>query len=218
MDPTPSTSAPVDHQRSECLLRQAQGGDQRALSDLLQRYGDRVIRMARIRMGRQLSSKIEPEDIAQMTLQRAWQSLGQFDPRQARHLIDWLAVIAENCIRDEVKRWNADKRSVKNEVTLEVLKPQDGSSTSIPLSANDGTPSQYASVQERREIYDRCLSELPERYREIVLLRQYADMSWDEIAVKLNSPSAKAAVQMHIRAMDALRLKLETAGFEPPSR
>lgn len=198
----------VDVNHTELLLRRAQDGNRAALSELFERYRPRVMRIARVRIGSRLGSKIDPEDIVQETLEKAWMKLADFDARDASKFIDWLARIAENQIRDEVRKWGTQGRDIHKEVEMGEL----------PLAAPISTPSQKLSVREQEAIYDRCLSELPEHYREVVLLRQYADMSWDQVAAQIGSPNAKAAVQLYSRAMSSLEEKLETHGFKVPTR
>src|SRR6185295_15608464 len=84
----------------ETLLRSAQAGNGQALADLFEAYQDRILRIARVRIGSRLATKVDPEDILQLSLVNAWRQLGTFDAGQAHRLIDWFAVIAENCIRD----------------------------------------------------------------------------------------------------------------------
>jgi RNA polymerase sigma-70 factor (ECF subfamily) len=210
MDAPTRFDSPVDHGHTAALLMRVQQGDERALDDLLRRYRDRVLRIARIRTGPELARRVEPDDIVQATFERAWKSFHTFDSREPSRLIDWLAVLAENSIRDQARRWNAEMRDPAKEE-----RPQhsdDGSWTALPIAAGGATPSQHAVARETAAIYDRCLSELPVHQREVVLLRQFADMTWAETAERIGSPSAKAAVQLHLRALEALRLKLANAG------
>lgn len=209
---------PASQPESEALIRRAQLGDRDAFDALFDQYRERVIRCARVRISPKIAKKVDPEDIAQETLRIAWQHLGSFDARNAPRLIDWLAHIAENCIRDEVKRLTNGKRDIDLEVPMRASRARGAGSTWLPISGGSGTPSQIVSAQQQQEIYDECLSELREHYREVILLRQYADLSWNEIAQRIGSPSAKAAVQLHGRAMAALEELLLANGFgQPPA-
>lgn len=206
------------HGDTEALLRRAQAGDHAALGVLFERYRDRILRSAQVRIGPRLAGKVVAEDIVQETLRVAWENLGSFDARSAPRLIDWLSRIAQNCIRDEVKRWSSEKRDAAREVRMRVVGPDGGPSTFLPIPDDGGTPSQVASAQEQKQIYDECLTQLREHYREVILLKQYADMSWDDIAKHIGSPNAKAAVQLHSRAMEDLESRLRRSGFAlPPS-
>ncbi len=211
---------PASQRDVEALLSRAQSGDHAAFNELFDRYRERIIRSARVRIGPKLANKVDPEDIAQETLRVAWEHLRSFDARNAPRLIDWLANIARNCIRDEVKRWSSEKRDVDLEVSMRSPRQGDAASTWLPIAGGSGTPSQIVSAEQQKEIYDECLSELREHYQDVILLKQYADMSWDEIAQRIGSPNAKAAVQLHSRAMAALEALLKANGFDliPPPR
>lgn len=213
-DPRPSSV--IDIRTTEILLRRAQAGDQTALSDLFQRYEDRILRFARAKVGPKLSAKVEIEDILQEVRLRAWKDIGSFDPRHAPRLICWLGEITKNCIQDEVKKWSAQKRDARREVAVEDMRPGGDGSGSIPIASMEATPSQNGSAQELAEIYDRCVHSLSERHREVVLLKHYADMSWEDISARIGTPNAKAAFQLHSRAMEALTEKLRQEGFSLP--
>lgn len=213
-----SFRVPVDHAQTAALLQRVSQGDRHALDDLLRRYRDRVLRIARVRLGLRLSERVEPDDIVQSTLERAWKSFDQFDSREPARLIDWLAVLAENCVRDEARKWQAERRDPGREVGQRDGPDEEGTSVLASLAGRAATPSQEAIARETAEIFDRCVSELPPQQREVVLLRQFADMSWAQVAAGLGSPTAKAAVQLHLRAVETLRAKLEAAGVEPPPR
>lgn len=218
MDAETNFCAPVDHAHTARLLLLVEAGDRQALDDLLRRYRDRVLRIARVRLGIRLARRVEADDIVQSTLERAWKSFDQFDSRDPARLIDWLAVLAENCVRDEARRWSAQRRDSRREIGQADSGLEDGASALAIVSGREATPSQEVIAHEAAEIFDRCISELPVRQREVILLRQFADMTWAQVAADLGSPSAKAAVQLHLRALEALRLKLEAAGVEPPPR
>lgn len=217
MQPDPRPSSVLDVRTTEVLLRRAQDGDSEALTDLFNRYEDRIVRFAQTRVGPKLAARVQIDDILQEVRLRAWQHLGTFDPRQAPRLICWLGTITENCIRDEIKRGRAQMRDADREVALEDMRGPGDASGSIPIASLEATPSQHGAAHELADIYDRCVHELSDRHREVVLLRQYADMSWEEIAARIAAPNAKAAFQLHSRAMEALESMLRQEGLSLPS-
>lgn len=214
-DPRPSSV--VDIRTTEVLLRRAQAGDTLALADLFERYQDRILRYAKAKVGPRLAAKVQIEDIVQEVRLRAWKELQTFDPRQTPRLICWLGAIATNCIRDELNRLKPEMRNPDREVPIESLRTGTEDGGPIPIASLDPTPSQYASAQELADIYDRCVHSLSDRRREVVLLKDYADMSWQDIADRIGSPSANAAFGLYSRAMDDLKEKLRLEGFPLPS-
>ena len=58
----------------------------------------------------------------------------------------------------------------------------------------------------------RILERLPEEYRELILLRNYAGASWESVAEETGRPSAAAARMMHARALVELGKLVRAAG------
>ena len=50
-----------------------------------------------------------------------------------------------------------------------------------------------------------AVSQLPDHYREVVFLRDYAKADWEEIRKTLDKPSVPAAKQLHQRAWIEIR-------------
>ncbi|NOT30020.1 MAG: RNA polymerase sigma factor [Planctomycetes bacterium] len=199
----------ADFSPSLVLLNRAQTGDRAALNELLERYYDRVYRIVRIRMGAKVRGAMESCDLVQNTLKKAAEKLGSFQPRGHSSLINWLAAIAENQIRDAADRIKKQER----EVPIDDLAHQ-GSQSALGLAPPDGGPSPSSMVAnaELREIYDACVESLPDRYRELILLRDYSATPWEDIARTLGIPGPHAAQEMYRRAQiklaGLLRLRL----------
>ena len=70
----------VDHKTQE-LVAQAKDGNEAALNQLYTVYAERVRWMVRLRMGRELRSKLESMDLVQNTLIHALRDLGKFTYR-----------------------------------------------------------------------------------------------------------------------------------------
>lgn len=187
------------------LLRRAQEGDSRALDDLIRRYEERVRRVVRIRMGAQLRGAMESCDLVQETLRVAADKLPAFEPKDQGALLRWLAVIAENQIRAASDKLRAEKRDRGREVPF----PTDTSQG--PGGGTRNSPSSLAAAAELQEIYDACVAALPEAYRELILLRDYEESTWEEIAERLGAPSGHAMEQKYYRAQvklgELLRLR-----------
>ena len=203
---------------SMALVRRAQGGDRGALEELLGRYQDRVARLARIRMGPRVRAFMDSSDVVQETLLTAAEKLDAFEPRSEGAIIQWLARILENRIRNAAAYAKAEKRDPDRVRRFASLAPDDARISAVHPPANEPTPSKVAANDELREAYDRCVSGLPPRYREVILLRGYAGLSWKEIAGHLDRPSEAAARELHRRARIELAQRIEqTLGFTPPA-
>ena len=55
--------------------------------------------------------------------------------------------------------------------------------------------------REQAQTIEACIQELPEQYREIIVLRNYVEYSWEEVAKGHGRPSVDAARMMHAKAM-----------------
>lgn len=207
--PPPSTEAPEsgfhpipDLNESLILVRQAQAGDSDALNRLFERYYDRIYRIARIRMGAKLRTVLDSYDIVQETCAVAVRKIGDFKPQGHASLIQWLAQIAENQIHDAHDKWiKAQKRDRSRETPIHGGGAGDSAShAELQLSAGGLSPSSIVANSELKEIYDACVEALPEEYRELILLREYAGASWEEIAERADRPNVHASQEAYRRA------------------
>lgn len=200
-DSCPGPWRPADGDASMVLLRRLQDGDETALSALIERYRERLLRVVRIRLGppgRGLRRVLESSDILQETWKAALAGVGDLRVEGDADLLNWLARIATNEIRDQLDRMHTQRRSIEREVSLE--------DTSAEQQADPSPmPDARAERAELAEVLDAGLAELPEHYREVVLLRDYCGADWPTIAAKLGRESVHATQQLHQRAWIRLR-------------
>ena len=147
----------------ECIAR-AQRGDVAAFSELVARYQDRIYRFL-VRLTRSPDDALE---LTQETFLSVYQALARWRP-DAR-FSTWLFRIARNQAFDWLRR---SKR-------VEFVALGDGDDLGIadPAPTPDRT---LETVQRLREL-DRALARLPAEHREILLLREIEDMSYEDIA------------------------------------
>jgi RNA polymerase sigma-70 factor (ECF subfamily) len=185
------------------LARQAQSGDALAMTALFERFQEPLRRIVRIRMGAQLrhSSGLESLDVIQQTFMKAWCKLDEFELRSERSVLCWLARIAERQILDEADKLRASKRAASTTVSIETLfgVGPERSSRFDPTSSGS-TPDGHAQREELKQIIDEAVQELEENHREVILLRNYSDADWDEVARHIGAPNVRAAQAMHYRA------------------
>lgn len=201
-----SFEALPDPPRSLELLARAQRGENDALEELVQRYQERIRRIVRIQLGASVVRReYDSMDIVQSTFRAALPKIRDLCPQSAAGILQWLALIATNQIRDAYDRMSALKRDARREVALD---PRSGSEPAQPATA----PDERALLNEVRELLDDEVARLPEDQRRVVLLRDYCGEDWARIAAELARESG-AARQLHqrawIRLRQALRPKLE---------
>ena len=191
-------------EQSMNILLRAQAGDQAALDQLASRYQERLLRIARIRLGPEgnaLRRFVDSGDVVQETWKAALNGLRDLKVSGDTDLLNWLARIAANKIRDMVDHIHAQRRSVEREQAWAELP------SSEPLDSSRGPQSRAANA-ELCEMIDSSLAELDEDYREVIVLRDYCGTDWESIAARLGRANSHAAQQLHQRAWIKLRKKL----------
>ena len=146
------------------LLRRAQAGDRAAFDELVSRYGRLVLSLAR----RVTGHRQEAEDVAQEAFLRLYRSLGRVDPE--RPLEPWLVRLTVNAARDQKAR---TRRLQEDDL------PEEG----IGVAADD--PSREVENVHLRRALQRAVETLPEREREVFLLRDLQGIEVDVIAEAL---------------------------------
>ncbi|QDU68705.1 RNA polymerase sigma factor [Engelhardtia mirabilis] len=183
------------------LLALARAGDRNALEDLVARYQDRLRRIVRIQLGESfLRRDHDSMDIVQSTFRAALPRIADLYPRNHAGILNWLAMIATNQIRDAYAARTTRKRDVRREVPL-------AESACGRLGAGDERPDEQAMLAEVRELLDDEVTRLPEDQRRVVVLRDYVGEDWDRIAAELGREQG-AARQLHQRAWIRLRRAL----------
>ena len=151
------------------------------LSEWLAQYGDLITRTCCLYLG----DRSLAEDAAQETFLRAWKSMAQFEGRNNATPKSWLVRIAINTCKN-IRR-TAWFRRTDRSVTPEEL----------PLPAREEDRTLLLTVQA-----------LPDRQREVVILRYYHGMSLDETARTLGLSRSTAFHRLQ-KALKRLRIQWE---------
>jgi RNA polymerase sigma-70 factor (ECF subfamily) len=153
----------------EELVVQALDGDEEAFSDLVRRYQRRVTAF----LG-QLVGDIElARELTQEAFIRAWSALDRFDPTY--RFSTWLFRIAHNLGIDHLRR--------RRLLTVSLYR-QDPEGGEVELSVVDDQKDPLGHV-ENRALADElraAIHELRPEYRELILLRHFAGLSYQDIA------------------------------------
>ena len=188
----------ADLKTTYLLVHRAKAGEQEALGKLFARYYRRVRKIVRLRLGKNLRGVLDATDILQETFVAAIEAFSRFELRNEASVINWLSRITERKIREAAKHYSAEKRSRAKQIPIDQADTQDRA-FQVP---DKGTgPGSSISAREEAEIVEECIAELPEKYREIIVLRDYAEYSWEDVAKEHGRPSVDAARMMHAKAM-----------------
>lgn len=151
------------------LIAGALQGSEAAFGALVERYQDRLFRL----LGRYCRDPVECEDLAQDVFLKVFRKLHTFQGDSAFYT--WLYRIAVNAATDHLSRASHRRlKLVEDDATLDVGGNQDEQSPSAPLMTEE-----LAVVT--REI----VAALPEKFRTILILREFEDLSYTEIAAVL---------------------------------
>jgi RNA polymerase sigma-70 factor (ECF subfamily) len=167
-----------------------------------------------LRLDRRLAARIDPSDVVQEALADADRKLDDYAHRRPLPFYPWLRQLAwDRLIAIHRRHLHAGKRSVKREEP-DVLGLPDESAAELASRLVDigSSPSARLLRSERCRGVRQALDELPERDREILVLRHLEQLSMADITAVLGLREGAAKVR-HLRALRRLRALL---GEEEP--
>jgi RNA polymerase sigma-70 factor, ECF subfamily len=171
------------------LIELHKGGDASAFRLLFEKHARRLAVWVHYRLGAGLRATVDVDDILQETFMAAARDLPGFEYRSPGSFFRWLIVLASHVIQDAA-RHNARKK--RDGGRREALKSDSHPSGVEP--ADSLTPSRILFQQERVKLLMRRLDELPEQYRDIIVLAKVEGLSTGEIAERLGKPREAVAL------------------------
>lgn len=177
-------------QEELAILERAQTGDRDAFAVLVELHQQRVFRLV-IRLLR--CDRETAADMAQEVFLRAFRGLQGFDGRA--RFSTWLHTIAMNVVVSEVRRRRAMKR---DRWTFSIDAPIRGSDDlRIEPEASGPAPDDRAYHGEIAAAVRSAVDQLPDEFREAVLLRDLQDLSYEEIGQVLRLPPGTVRSRIH---------------------
>jgi RNA polymerase sigma-70 factor, ECF subfamily len=178
-------------------------GSQDALGSLMAIAHHYLLHVARGELPADLQAKLGASDVVQETLLEAVRDFHQFQGHTEAEWLAWLRhILLHNLANCQRRFRETGKRQVSRERPLD-----DRNSRFDPqevLAADSSSPSQRAIKDEEAMALQRALDQLPEHYRQVILLRHREQCSFDEIGRRMNR-SADAARMVWWRAIDRLQ-------------
>jgi RNA polymerase sigma-70 factor, ECF subfamily len=191
-------------QPEELLARAVEEGGE-SLGRLLGLYREYLRLLARLEIGRQLAVKVDASDVVQETLLEAHQDFGRFRGTSEAELVAWLRKIMAGVLCGTLRKYlGAQKRDIRLERTLEASFGQSSLMLGNGLIDPHSSPSQQASRRERAVLLADALAQLPEDYREALVLRHLQGLSFPEIARNMGR-SQDSVEKLWVRGLARLR-------------
>jgi RNA polymerase sigma-70 factor, ECF subfamily len=166
------------------LIERCRAGDLAAFEPLVEKYRQRVYRLAY----NVLRDPEEAWDVSQDAFIRAFQALGSFRGDSA--LYTWLFRIVMNVARDRARQQAARGRAFGMERVEEA-------DWDRALADQGRAPDTHAAAVEERERLDRALATLSEPHRAIIMLSDLEGLSYREIAEVLDIPMGTVMSRLH---------------------
>jgi RNA polymerase sigma-70 factor (ECF subfamily) len=183
----------------EQLVARLQAGDETAYEVLVRTYAGRLLAITR----RMLASEEDARDAVQEVFISVFRNLGKFEGES--RLSTWLHRVAVNTA---LMKLRTRRRH-----------PEDPIDPLLPAFLADGhheeqfrsweEPADEALARQRRQaLVRRCIDQLPEAYRTVLLLRDIQQLNTEETAAVLGDTANAVKIRLH-RARQALRTLLD---------
>ena len=199
---------------AEALIDQARQGSDEALGRLLLTYTNYLSLLARTQVDPKLRARVSPSDVVQETHLEAHRDFPHFAGQTEREFLGWLRKILVNNLARQIERHVlAGKRDVRREVSLSHMgKAIERSTARLEsiLAGREDSPSGVAVKKERAVVLADQLAELPDDYRNVLVLRHLEGLPFKEIAEQMDR-SEGAVRMLWLRAIDRLRLAFKSS-------
>jgi RNA polymerase sigma-70 factor, ECF subfamily len=182
----------------ERLVERAREGDREAFGEIVRRWERRIFALAYGILG----SPEDARDAAQETFIAAYRNLQGF--RGDARVSSWLHRIAVNqCITRQ------RRARVRHETGIE--DERDAAGESFLATADNASPATSAERREAAEAVRRAVAALPPELREVVLMKEFEELTFQEIADALGIPLSTVKSRLYT-ALRQLRLRLGRFG------
>jgi RNA polymerase sigma-70 factor (ECF subfamily) len=168
--------AAKDHSSAndEALVRSAQKGDLNAFEELVARHRDKIYGRAFSMM----RNEEEAVDLSQEAWVKAWQKLSQFEGESS--FATWLTRITINLCLDRIRK----QKRQRTESIEEMNEESGGVERQMPVVTVN--PTERLERGELRQRIDKALDQLSEAHRTVLVLHEFEDMEYKNIAKTMN--------------------------------
>jgi RNA polymerase sigma-70 factor (ECF subfamily) len=191
-----SNSEPAAEVTDRELVARCRAGDEAAFDALVLRHRERAFNIAYPL----LLNYEDATEVAQDAFVKVYRNIAEF--RGDCEFTTWLYQIVVNLARNKRRWWM--RRGKRTTVSMDCpVETRDGEMTAQVAAATDPPDAEVARAEFVRTLEER-IANLPTRHREVLLLRNVEDMSYEKIAVVLDC-SVGTVKSRIARAREALR-------------
>ena len=169
----------------QLVLAARDRGDQRAYADLMRYYREPIYLM----LLRMTHSPVDADDLTIEAFGKAFRQLSSYTPQNI--FATWLFSIASNHGIDFIRRQHMRLVPLNS---MSVTDEDDA--YEYPFPSDDPTPEEELITRQRDKIVRDLVDRLAPRYRRIVNMRYFDELSYEEIAKQLNIPLGTVKIQL----------------------
>lgn len=188
--------------QEQTWIAAAKAGDQDAFEALIRLYEKRVFALTR----RMCRNPADAEEAAQEAFLAAWQGLPFF--RGDASFSTWLYRLASNACVDLLRREGRHQAAAGPSLDDEEL--------NLDVADRSGGPQEAAERQELKEQIEQGLQALTPEHRQVLLLREMHQLSYDEIADTLDLDVGTVKSRISRGRKQLRKFLLESGNFSPP--
>ncbi len=168
------------------LVRKAvDQGDQKAYADLMARYKDSIYFM----LLKMVNNRDDADDLTIEAFGKAFKNIKQYTPDYA--FSTWLFKIATNNCIDFIRKKKKQVMSLNKGIET-----KDGDEILFEVRSERLDPEEDLMKKQKVMMMRDVVEKLKPRYRELVELRYFRELSYDEIAVKMKLPLGTVKAQL----------------------
>src|SRR5690606_34660094 len=182
------------------LIREIKDGDVQLYAELMARYERKILSFI-YHMLKSAGLDMLAEDLCAETFYKAYRSLQTFREVEAS-FSTWLYTIARNTVLSELRKQKSGVVSLEE-------------SGYVPRSSSiDSLPEETMLRQEKVKMVRQAINNLPEKQRSALILREYDQLDYQEIANILGQ-TVSSVKSLLFRARASVKLQLEPYFEEP---
>jgi len=178
------------------LVARILGGDRDRFTELVQRYQKRVINY----VYRIIHRYEDAHDLTQDIFVKVYLALDRYDPKY--QFSTWLFRIAQNAAIDALRKKTLPEVSMARTTDDENQKEREFADTGV-------SPYRALKNKQLAAAIDEAVANLPPDYRELIQLRHFAELSYEEIASMKKLPLGTVKNKL-FRARNLLKNELDT--------